>query len=406
MKRSDFRNSSLTHLANLASQAAATLPAGSRVLDAGAGNAPYRDAFNKHDYHTVDISPPALEADRRAVANLNRLPLRSDSYDLVFSSQVLEHVPDPATVLGELWRVLREGASMWVSVPFFYAEHEQPHDYFRFTQFGLTQLCTDVGFEVQSIRWLEGYLGTLAYQTKEAALNLNAAIASGALDTETEQLARETVPAMADASNKFADADLRTLVDSVGLPINYVLVATKPVTAETESGHWADLENYRASWAYRTEFMADFVTEGTTVVEFGAGEGRLEALLPAGCVYRPADIVSRGEGSFVCDLNVRPLPALPPGDIAFFSGVLEYVNNLAGLVEALRWNYETIIMSYVTADHLPPGRRDPRWRHAMTWSQISAVFDHAGFVLTDLRDIDTQNVAVFKRRPIAPGSLA
>jgi len=98
------------------------------------------------------------------ISDLVKIPVKAESYDLVFCSQTLEHVPDPQLLLSELYRVLKPGGKLWLSVPFFYAEHEIPYDYYRYTRYGIAYLFEKVGIQIESITWLEGYYGTLAYQ--------------------------------------------------------------------------------------------------------------------------------------------------------------------------------------------------------------------------------------------------
>ena len=61
---------------------------------------------------------------------------------------------------------------MWLTVPFFFAEHLQPYDYYRYTRFGLEYLFSRAQLNVTSIQGLEGYLGTLGYQLETAARHL------------------------------------------------------------------------------------------------------------------------------------------------------------------------------------------------------------------------------------------
>lgn len=100
---------------------------GSRILDAGCGEGALAlsmaEAFRAHDplLVGVDLSEPNLAAGRlRAsklglasrisfqVADLERLPFRDGSYDVVVSSHVLEHLPDFARGLAEIRRVTRD----------------------------------------------------------------------------------------------------------------------------------------------------------------------------------------------------------------------------------------------------------------------------------------------------------
>jgi SAM-dependent methyltransferase len=144
-----------------------------RVLDAGAGIAPYRKHFEHVTYETADFGEVDKEYSHiDYVCRLEELPMADETYDLVLCSQVLEHIPDPLPVLRELRRVLKPGGQAWVSAPLFYEEHEVPYDFFRYTQFAWQQMADEAGFTVESIEWLEGYYGTISYQLAMASNQL------------------------------------------------------------------------------------------------------------------------------------------------------------------------------------------------------------------------------------------
>jgi SAM-dependent methyltransferase len=158
-------------------EAAAALPRGSRVLDAGAGDAPYRELFGGHDYVTADWSnsPHAGGRDADVVAPLDALPLRDASFDAVVCTQVLEHVPRPATVLAELGRVLRPGGRLWLTVPFVGELHEEPFDFYRYTPYALRELLAEAGFRGTDVRPLGGYFTALAQLSRNCGPAIGAA---------------------------------------------------------------------------------------------------------------------------------------------------------------------------------------------------------------------------------------
>ena len=141
---------------------------------------------------------------------------------------MLEHLPEPLRVIEELGRVLKPGGTLWLSAPLFYAEHEKPYDFFRYTQFGLRQLFEDAGFEIVEIAWLEGYFGTLSYQVRVAGKALpagRAAYGGGARGTAlagAARVARKAAPRVADI---MAGLDERHKVVDAGLPKNHAVVA-------------------------------------------------------------------------------------------------------------------------------------------------------------------------------------
>ncbi len=144
-----------------------------RVLDAGAGIAPYRKHFEHVTYETADfgeVDKPYSHLDY--TCRLEELPMADETYDLVLCSQVLEHIPDPLPVLREIRRVLKPGGQAWLSAPLFFEEHEVPYDFYRYTQFAWRQMAAEAGLTVESLDWLEGYYGTISYQLLMASNSL------------------------------------------------------------------------------------------------------------------------------------------------------------------------------------------------------------------------------------------
>ncbi len=163
-------NPSRIYLRRFLMRASAECLPPARVLDAGAGEGQYAELFAQHTYHAIDLCLGSADCSNVSyVSNLVAIAARDASYDLVVCTQVLEHVPDPLRVLREINRVMKPGGRLWLTAPFFFAEHMQPYDFYRYTQYGLRYLLERAGFEVRTIQRLEGYLGTLAYQLESAA---------------------------------------------------------------------------------------------------------------------------------------------------------------------------------------------------------------------------------------------
>ena len=145
-------------------RASRLIPAGAVVLDAGAGDAPYRGYFRHVRYITADLAATGYHEVSRLdlICNLSALPLAGDTFDAVLCTQVLEHVPDPQQVLAELYRVLRPGGRLFLTVPQSWELHEAPYDYFRFTRYGLELMFQQAGFERFEIQPRGGYFYFLA----------------------------------------------------------------------------------------------------------------------------------------------------------------------------------------------------------------------------------------------------
>ena len=158
-------NSSRYRLHKENAEFAAAVPADAIVLDAGAGHGPYKALFSHATYESADFEMvDKTYAPATYVCDLASIPVKDQRFDFIVFNQVLEHLPEPGKVLCELHRVLKPGGRMIYSGPLFFEEHEQPYDFYRYTQFGLRHLFDAAGFKVERLDWLEGYFGTVAYQ--------------------------------------------------------------------------------------------------------------------------------------------------------------------------------------------------------------------------------------------------
>lgn len=113
-----------------------------KILNIGSGGEVGRiinEAWNNADGNlvSVDISP---EREPDVCTDACMLPFADDSFDLVICCEVLEHVREPSSASREIFRVLRPNGKLVLTAPFVYPIHERPHDYFRFTKFGLRML--------------------------------------------------------------------------------------------------------------------------------------------------------------------------------------------------------------------------------------------------------------------------
>jgi SAM-dependent methyltransferase len=130
----------------------ALIPTGAaRVLDYGCGGSPYRSFFALcQAYHRADLSGEGLDFEFTDDA---RLPDHiGGSYDCVLSTQVLEHVAESSTYLRESYRALRPGGTLVLSTHGMFEEHGCPHDYWRWTGYGLRRAVEDAGFRVDTIK--------------------------------------------------------------------------------------------------------------------------------------------------------------------------------------------------------------------------------------------------------------
>jgi len=155
------------HINGFMERVASSLPRGTRVLDAGAGEAAYRELFGHCRYVATDLgvgdaSWNYLNLD--SLSRLERLPFRSGAFDAVLCTQVLEHVEWPRECVAEFLRVLRPGGTLYLTAPMAQAEHQVPYDFFRYTSYGLRSILGGAGFRDVTIEPFGGLFTRLAYE--------------------------------------------------------------------------------------------------------------------------------------------------------------------------------------------------------------------------------------------------
>ena len=144
---------------------ARSLPRDARVLDAGAGEANYRAQFAAQRYVGLDlgVGDQAWDYSRLDVrGDLAALPFRDAVFEASLNVVTLEHVREPGRVVAEIARTLAPGGRFLLIAPHEWEEHQQPHDYYRYTRYGLQHLLTKAGFEQLDIQPVGGFFRLLA----------------------------------------------------------------------------------------------------------------------------------------------------------------------------------------------------------------------------------------------------
>lgn len=210
----------------------ATLPSGAVVLDAGAGNQKYKPKFAHCNYEAADFEKVDKEYARSSyVCDLRKVPVEDGRFDAIVFTMVMEHLPEPAAALREFYRILKPGGMLFYAAPFWYEEHEQPYDFYRYTQFGVRHLMESSGFKVRELRWLDGYMASVAHQLRRMGRALPRTPAGygggigGLFRFAAFNLMRFPCFALAILA---AQSDVACRYTKKGYPMNYLAILEKP----------------------------------------------------------------------------------------------------------------------------------------------------------------------------------
>ena len=122
------------------------------TLEIGAAGAHYRRLYERGVRLNIAPTDTDVQADAHA------LPFADAAFDNVVAIETFEHLREPRRAVAEIARVLKPGGRVLLSTRFCYPIHDAPHDYFRFTRFGLADLFAD--FEIERLEETDSAIET------------------------------------------------------------------------------------------------------------------------------------------------------------------------------------------------------------------------------------------------------
>jgi SAM-dependent methyltransferase len=121
------------------------------LLDFGSGGSPYRAYFPNVRYTRADVSFPGDPALDYTISPDGTIQAPNSSFDIILSTQVVEHVPDVRAYFEECFRLLRPAGKLICTTHGYFPDHGCPEDYRRWTADGLRLEIEDAGFEVTRV---------------------------------------------------------------------------------------------------------------------------------------------------------------------------------------------------------------------------------------------------------------
>jgi len=142
---------------------ALSLKAGSSTLDLGGNRTGKRGQFDIERFGLdVTYANLSLAKNPHVGTDAAKLPFREGSFDYVICSELLEHVPDPVSVIREIHCVLKRRGVVVICSPFNFPIHGDPSDYGRYTNFYWKEVLESCGFGDITIEFHGGFWSVMA----------------------------------------------------------------------------------------------------------------------------------------------------------------------------------------------------------------------------------------------------
>jgi glycosyltransferase involved in cell wall biosynthesis/SAM-dependent methyltransferase len=122
------------------------------LLDVGCGDKKYLPLFAPSVENYFGVDRPMNKRGRVDLyGDAHHLPIAAESLDVVLSTQVLEHLPEPVMAVSEFRRVLKQDGVLILTAPLIFYQHGVM-DYYRWTSSGLKHLLSSCGLTILSLK--------------------------------------------------------------------------------------------------------------------------------------------------------------------------------------------------------------------------------------------------------------
>ncbi|MHB8260646.1 MAG: class I SAM-dependent methyltransferase [Bacteroidia bacterium] len=156
------------------------IPAGSRILDAGAGEQQFKKFCAHLTYVSQDFAkykpeelPDGLQMEKwdygtlNIVSDIASIPEADSSFDAIMCTEVFEHIINPRDAVKEFSRLLKKGGYLIVTAPFCSLTHFAPyHFYSGFSKYFYENELKLNGFEIMEVTANGNYFDYLAQEVR------------------------------------------------------------------------------------------------------------------------------------------------------------------------------------------------------------------------------------------------
>jgi len=163
------------------------IPAGAKILDAGAGELKYKSFCAHLEYVSQDFcqydgkgNESGIQTQKwdnsqiDIISDITDIPMPDNSFDAIMCIEVIEHIPNPLLAFKEFHRLLKPGGILILTAPFSSLTHFAPY-YFTtgFSPYYYRKHLEDMGFIINEMIANGNYFEYLAQEIRRLPWVIN-----------------------------------------------------------------------------------------------------------------------------------------------------------------------------------------------------------------------------------------